>query len=130
MFFKITQNAQENTCARVSLLIKLWSWDLQLYWKRDSGTDIFLWILRNSLEHLFHRNPPGDCFLKERTENPSKIIYKYQWWSSFWAKLKVSFSNFIKKRNFSWLSFKDYVYLLVISLLKNTCSSTFVRFFH
>ena len=44
-FFEILQNSQENTCARASFLIKLQVWDLQLYWKRDSGTDVFLWIL-------------------------------------------------------------------------------------
>ena len=27
--------------------IKLNAWSLQLYWKRDSRTDVFLWILRN-----------------------------------------------------------------------------------
>ena len=30
--------------------------------KRDSGTGDFLWILRNSQEHLFYRKPPDDCF--------------------------------------------------------------------
>ena len=34
---KISQNAQENTCAKVSFLIKL----------RDSGKDVFMWILQN-----------------------------------------------------------------------------------
>ena len=38
----------KNTCARVSFLIKLQAWGLQIYLKRDSGTDAFLWILRNS----------------------------------------------------------------------------------
>ena len=32
------------------------------YWKRDSGTDVFLWILRNFEEHVFYRTPPSDCF--------------------------------------------------------------------
>ena len=36
-------------------LIKFNAWSLQLYWKRDSRTDVFLWILRNFLEHLFNR---------------------------------------------------------------------------
>ena len=31
MFLKISQILQENTCARVSLLIKLQAWGLQLY---------------------------------------------------------------------------------------------------
>ena len=30
--------------------------------KRDPGTGVFLWILRNFLEHLFHRTPLDDCF--------------------------------------------------------------------
>ena len=41
------QNSQENTCARVSFLIKLQDWYLQLYLKRDSGLGVFLWNLRN-----------------------------------------------------------------------------------
>ena len=44
LFWKISQNSQENTCARVSFLIR--AWGLQLYLKRDSGTGVFLWILR------------------------------------------------------------------------------------
>ena len=31
VFLEILQNSQENTCARVSILIKLQTWDLQLY---------------------------------------------------------------------------------------------------
>ena len=30
-FLEISQNSQENTCARVSFSIKLQTWDLQLY---------------------------------------------------------------------------------------------------
>ena len=33
--------------------------------KKNSGTSVFLWILLNFLEHLFHRTPPGDCCYKE-----------------------------------------------------------------
>ena len=32
LFWKISQNSQQNT------------WGPQLYWKRDSGTGVFLWI--------------------------------------------------------------------------------------
>ena len=42
VLLKISQNSQENTCARVSFFK-----DLQLYQKRDSDTSVFLWILRN-----------------------------------------------------------------------------------
>ena len=47
MLLNISQNLQENTCARVSSLIKLQGWGLQLYLKRDSGTGVFLWLLLN-----------------------------------------------------------------------------------
>ena len=50
---KISQNSQKNTCARASFLIKLQAWVLQLYYKRGSGTSVFLWIFQNSSEHLF-----------------------------------------------------------------------------
>ena len=47
VFSEISQHSQENTCARVSFLIKLQAWGLQLYQKRDSGTGVFLWILQS-----------------------------------------------------------------------------------
>ena len=42
VFLEISQNSQENTCARVSFLIKLQATELQLYLKRVSDTGIFL----------------------------------------------------------------------------------------
>ena len=42
VFLEISQNSQENTCARVSFLIKMQVLSLQLYLKRDSGTGVFL----------------------------------------------------------------------------------------
>ena len=56
VFFEISQNSQENTCARVSFLINLQAS------AADSGTDVFLWILRNFKEHLFLRNTSAGCF--------------------------------------------------------------------
>ena len=47
VFLEISQTSQENTCARVTFLIKLQALGLQLYEKRDSSTDVFLWILQN-----------------------------------------------------------------------------------
>ena len=47
VFLEISQNSQENTCARVSILIKLQALGLQLYQNRDSGKGAFLWILQN-----------------------------------------------------------------------------------
>ena len=61
VLLEISQNLQENTFARVSFLIKLQTRGLQLYEKRDSGTCVFLWILRHFLEQLFYRTPLDDC---------------------------------------------------------------------
>ena len=47
VFFKISQNSQENTCAKVSFLIKLQASALQPYKKRGSNTGVFLSILWN-----------------------------------------------------------------------------------
>ena len=88
VLLKILQNLQENTCPRASVLTKFNSLcfdnfrnfakltgkhlhlslflnkvvGLQLYWKRNSGTGVFQWILQNFEEHLFYRTPPGDRF--------------------------------------------------------------------
>ena len=40
-------NLRENTSARVSFLIKLHLWGLQLYYKKDSDTVVFLWVFPN-----------------------------------------------------------------------------------
>ena len=57
MLLKILQNSQENTCARVIFnKVAGLSLSLQLYWKRDSGTGLFQWILRNFW--LWHRSFP------------------------------------------------------------------------
>ena len=62
MFLEISQNSQEHICARVSILIKLPASGLQLYLKRDPGTGVFLWILRDFWEHLSYKTLAGDCF--------------------------------------------------------------------
>ena len=49
-----TTEAATWTCGKVSFLIKLQTWDLQLYYKRDSGTGVFLWVLQRFKEHRFN----------------------------------------------------------------------------
>ena len=62
---------------------------LKLYLKRDSVTDVFLWILRNFQQYVFYRTPSGDSFC----------------WFKTWQKLlKVSKWYFRSK----WLSFRHY----------------------
>ena len=41
VFLKISQNSQENTCAR-AFFNNVVDIDLQLYYKKDSGTGVFL----------------------------------------------------------------------------------------
>ena len=61
VFLKISQNSQEDTGARVSFLIKLQAAPVT-YWKKDSGTGVFLWISQNFLKHLFLEKTSGGCF--------------------------------------------------------------------
>ena len=64
VFLNFFQNSQENMCVRASFLIKLQAWGFSpaTLLKRDSGTGVFLWILRNFWEHLFDRIALGGCF--------------------------------------------------------------------
>ena len=52
VLLKTSLNSQENTCVRVSFLIKLRVSGLQFYYKRDSGTGFFL-IIWKIFENTF-----------------------------------------------------------------------------
>ena len=70
--------------------------------KRDSNTDVFLWILRNFLEHLFWRTSANGCFC---TSN-HKVSHKY------WASLLD------QKHDMVWFLLRKFVDLVrVYSLL-------------
>ena len=98
MFLEILQNSQENTCVRVSFLIKLQASDLQLYWKRDSDTGGFLWILWNFYEHSFLQNTSGGCFCF------FKCLFSYFLYASLYIiYLRLYFIfvfNFVIRRSF------------------------------
>ena len=47
VLLKVSENLQENTCVRVFFLIKLHTMQPATLLKRDSNTDVLLWILRN-----------------------------------------------------------------------------------
>ena len=66
LFLKISQNSQENTCARVPFLILI---------KNDSGTGIFLWISGNFQEHLYYATPPNDYFCN--MQNVALNVFKF-----------------------------------------------------
>ena len=59
-------------------LIKLQSLGLRLYYKGDSGTGVFLWILQNFKEYLFYRTPLDNCFcnkgLPDRLTSNVKLL--------------------------------------------------------
>ena len=62
VFLKISQNSQEYIFARISFLMKFQASGLNLYWKRDSNTGVFLWIWWNFLRNLSLTNTYGYCF--------------------------------------------------------------------
>ena len=53
-------------------LIKFQAWTLL---KGNSNTDVFLWNLRNSLEHLFYRTPPVGASGNRKTFPRLSIFY-------------------------------------------------------
>ena len=61
MFLKISQNSQENTCVRVSFLIKLQSDNQQLSFKKKTLAQVnlcdFCEVFKNT---FFYIAPPGD----------------------------------------------------------------------
>ena len=70
MFLDILQNSQENTCARVSILIKLLTRPATSlkyrFWHRYFPVNF-------PKEHLFYRIRLGDCFYKT-TEDPYILV--------------------------------------------------------
>ena len=70
MFLEISQNSQENTCARDTFNLK-----------RVSCTDVF----GNSQEHLFYRTPQLDCFWR-----PLHSLPFFQGNSKFKTEKKIS----------------------------------------
>ena len=54
-FIKISQNSQENTCAKVSFSVKC---SLQLYWKGNRNRSVFVSTLPIFQEHFFYGTPP------------------------------------------------------------------------
>ena len=55
-FLKISKKSQENTCARVSFLIKLQA--SGFYWKKDSGTGVSCEFCEISQNIFSYRAPP------------------------------------------------------------------------
>ena len=84
MFIEILQNSQENTFARVSFLIKLQDWDLQLYLKRQFGLGVFLCLVPKYSARISHR---GCSVRKDVHRNFAKLTGKHLCQSIFLNKV-------------------------------------------
>ena len=95
---KTSQNPQKNTCARASFLIKLQAFSPQNYYKWDSSTNSFLWILHNVYKHLFCRKP-------RRTAAADSSEFQLHFFSTLYNVSKVAnslFSGLTLNAFFQW----------------------------
>ena len=66
VFLQIFRYSQETLKCQTLFSTKMYRFSLQIYYKEDSDTDVFLWILRNFQvfflpKSLQIRSPPADC---------------------------------------------------------------------
>ena len=120
MFLGISQNSQENTCSRVSFLIKLQAWGMQLYLKRDSVTSDFLGEFCKISKNAFsYRTTPvaasaceyftvnrafcweGKTSWEKRKENLNKIT-NFLWENNFGQFLGYGYV-YVNRQTFVWL---------------------------
>ena len=89
VYFKFSQNSQENTCRSQHMLGKHMAWGLQLHSKWNSDTGVFLWILWSFKEQRFYRKTLGDCFcqVKQMIKPLSLMRYKKENLLSFFLFL-------------------------------------------
>ena len=68
VFLEVLQNSQENSCARVSFLIKLQTSGIQICWKGDSGVGIFCEVCESSKNTFSYKTPLIAAFEDCKTE--------------------------------------------------------------
>ena len=66
---------------------------LQLHFKRDPGTDVFLSIFQNSKKHSFLRSTFGGCFWNEKSVTLYFTFFRYQ---RTFKSLELSKGNTLK----------------------------------
>ena len=109
MFLEISQKSQKNTCARVSLLIKLQARALQLYYKREPWHRCFpvnFAIFTPFLtEHLWWLLLVVICFVIANTYS-CWFFAKLSWKKNYFSKKYFCFYkiySFLQKKNvFVW----------------------------
>ena len=82
VFLIISQNSQENTCARVCFLIQLQA-SGKGHWQRCFPVNFAV------LQHLFYRTPPDDCFCTFNYGRVKPVLYVHV------LTLTLTLSNFI-----------------------------------
>ena len=118
MFLKFLQNLQENTCARVSFLIRFGLRPATLFKKPAILLKKRLWprCFPVNFEKFprisFYKKPPGDCFCLPNSYTSCKILpsvimhfpksYKEDVWCLILSDTSSSFSDF-------WIAFKFWI---------------------
>ena len=105
VFLEISQNSHENTCARISFLIKRVPATLL---KNRLRHMCFLWILQIFYEHLIYRTLLGDCFCP--------FYSLFFWWFSSTP------TYYIAKKTVSYQ--KDKMQPQILSKFCHRCNST------
>ena len=123
VFLKILQNSRGNTCTRAPFLNTVARWRLQLYYKRDSDTGVFLRILI-IFKKNFLQNTSGWLIWAILLSEPKTKI----WWLlgvKIWKTQTYTLNNH-EKYTINWLSETDQphrnmtTYFILIKMQGNT----------
>ena len=115
MFLKTSQNSQENTCARVSFLIKLQASACNFIKKVTLWHRCFPVNYANFLRIPFYKTPPGDCFCPYSCE----VFVKYSQSINPLPRGFLIFSGGIEREYWPEMS--------EITYWPHNCSNTFSR---
>ena len=85
VFLKISQNSQEDTCARVSFLIKLQAWVCNFI-KKETLAQVFFCKFCKISKNTFYRARLGDCFLRFQL-----FLYEFGYFLYAFAEFTIFF---------------------------------------
>ena len=87
--------------------------------KKDSGTDVFLWILQNFKEHVFYITPLGDCFSVSQ-ETVLNIQFFWQWQRDNTMETTTE-----RKPSFEWILFEKETSFILHNIFKELLRNHF-----
>ena len=93
-------------------------WPTTLF-KKDSGTDVFLWILQNFKEHVFYITPLGDCFSVSQ-ETVLNIQFFWQWQRDNTMETTTE-----RKPSFEWILFEKETSFILHNIFKELLRNHF-----